>query len=67
MYMLIELRRTPYLWPKSDGPRYAIALGASAGFSMATAALAWVAKTIMIRRNKALRESDDETNVFYVY
>jgi hypothetical protein len=34
---------------------------------MATAALAWVAKGIMIRRNKALRESDDETNVFYVY
>jgi len=34
---------------------------------MATAALAWVAKTIMIKRNKALRESDDETTVFYVY
>jgi trans-2-enoyl-CoA reductase len=60
-------RRTPYLWPKSDGPRYVIALGSSAGFSMATAALAWVAKTIMIKRNKVLRESDDETSVFYVY
>jgi len=58
---------TPYLWPKSDGPRYALALGSSAGFSMATAALAWLAKIIMKRRNKALRQTDDETTVFYVY
>jgi hypothetical protein len=29
--------------------------------------LAWVAKIIMLRRNKALRESDDEATVFYVY
>ncbi|KAF2737794.1 MFS general substrate transporter [Polyplosphaeria fusca] len=58
---------TPYLWPKTDGPRYAIALGASAGFSIATAALAWLAKFIMIRRNRKLRESDNETSVFYVY
>ncbi|PPJ61173.1 hypothetical protein CBER1_10295 [Cercospora berteroae] len=40
---------TPYLWPKSDGPRYTIALGSSAGFSMATAALAWVATFMMMR------------------
>lgn len=58
---------TPYLWPKSDGPRYIIALSSSAAFSMATAALAWLAKIIMKKRNKALRESDNETSVFYVY
>lgn len=58
---------TPYLWPKSDGPRYAMALGASAGFSVATAALAWVAKLLMMRRNRKLKESDDETTIFYVY
>lgn len=58
---------TPYLWPKSDGPRYTIALSASAGFSMATAALAWVAKIIMIRRNKRILQSGDDTGVFYVY
>lgn len=34
---------------------------------MATAALAWLAKFIMKRRNKKLRESDNETSVFYVY
>ncbi|KAJ4423747.1 hypothetical protein N0V82_001634 [Gnomoniopsis sp. IMI 355080] len=65
--MNISFIWTPYLWPKSDEPRYAIALGASAGFSMATAALAWWAKAIMIRRNKALRASEVETTNFYVY
>lgn len=58
---------TPYLWPKSDGPRYTIALGSSAGFSMATAALAWVAKFMMMRRNRKIRQSGDETTNFYVY
>lgn len=58
---------TPYLWPKSDEPRYAIAMGSSAGFSIATALLAWWAKIIMLRRNKKLRQSDDETMVFYVH
>ncbi|KAL5417683.1 hypothetical protein PMIN06_009502 [Paraphaeosphaeria minitans] len=58
---------TPYLWPKTDEPRYAIALGSSAGFSVATAVLAWVAKIIMKKRNKALRESNDESGNLYVY
>lgn len=58
---------TPYLWPKSDGPRYTIALGASAGFSMATAALAWLAKVIMVRRNKKILQSGDDSGVFFVY
>ncbi|PVH95490.1 MFS general substrate transporter [Periconia macrospinosa] len=58
---------TPYLWPSTDGPRYAIALGSSAGFSMATALLAWVAKIVLMRKNKKMKESDDETSVFYVY
>ncbi|KAF2790438.1 MFS general substrate transporter [Melanomma pulvis-pyrius CBS 109.77] len=58
---------TPYLWPKSDSPRYVIALGSSAAFSVATAALAWLAKFLMMRRNTRLRESDNETTNFYVY
>lgn len=58
---------TPYLWPKSDGPRYVIALSSSAAFSIATALLAWLAKFMLRRRNRRLRESDDETINFYVY
>lgn len=57
---------TPYLWPKDDAPRYIPALAASAAFSAATAILAWIARVIMIRKNKKLRESPD-VEVFYVY
>ncbi|KAK7715109.1 hypothetical protein SLS64_003806 [Diaporthe eres] len=58
---------TPYLWPKSDEPRYAIAMGASAGFSLATFLLAWLAKFLLVRRNNKLRQSNNETTTFYVY
>ncbi|ATY59387.1 major facilitator superfamily transporter [Cordyceps militaris] len=67
MIMNISFIWTPYLWPKSDGPRYAIAMASSAGFSIATAVLAWIAKLIMLRRNRKLRASDDETTNYYVY
>ncbi|KAH6855905.1 pantothenate transporter liz1 [Chaetomium sp. MPI-CAGE-AT-0009] len=65
--MNISFIWTPYLWPKSDEPRYGIAMASSAAFSVATALLAWVAKIIMIRRNRKLRQSEVETTVFYVY
>ena len=59
--------RTPYLWPKSDEPRYIIALSSSAAFSIMTALLAWVAKILFTRKNKKLREQDSENMTFYVY
>jgi hypothetical protein len=55
------------LWPTSDAPRYVIALSSSAAFSIATFALAWVAKIIFVRRNKQLREASDEVQTFFVY
>ncbi|KAH8199637.1 hypothetical protein TruAng_006167 [Truncatella angustata] len=58
---------TPYLWPKEDGPRYATALGASAGFSLGTAAVAWVARVIIKKRNEKLRQQDNEDQNLYVY
>ncbi|KAJ9635070.1 hypothetical protein H2199_008556 [Coniosporium tulheliwenetii] len=58
---------TPYLWPKSDEPRYMIALLSSAAFSIATAATAWVVKFIMMRKNKKLRQSEDEVTTFYFF
>jgi hypothetical protein len=36
-------------------------------FSIATFALAWVAKIVFMRKNKKLRESDNEVQTFYVY
>lgn len=58
---------TPYLWPKSDEPRYVTAMASSAAFSIATALLAWLAKVLMLRRNKKIRASDNEATIFYVY
>lgn len=59
--------RTPYLWPKSDAPRYVIALSSSAAFSVMTAVLAWVAKILFLRKNKQIREEDSDAQNFYVY
>ncbi|KIW12764.1 hypothetical protein PV08_07950 [Exophiala spinifera] len=58
---------TPYLWPKTDAPRYTIAMSSSAAFSVATAAGAWVMKMWLIRTNKKIRQSSDETTLFYAY
>ncbi|OWY57054.1 MFS general substrate transporter [Alternaria alternata] len=58
---------TPYLWPKSDEPKYIIALSSSAAFSVATALLAWLAKILFVRKNKQLKERDSENMTFYVY
>lgn len=50
---------TPYFWPKSDAPGYQIALGSSAGSSVATAMTAWPAKITLKRRNVKRKRSDD--------
>lgn len=44
-----------------------MALSSSAAFSVATALFAWLAKILFLRKNKALRESSDEVENFYVY
>lgn len=67
MIMNISFIWTPYLWPSSDEPRYVIAMSSSAAFSIATAALAWLAKIILMRRNRQLRSQENESGVFYVY
>ncbi|KAH6972032.1 MFS transporter [Ilyonectria sp. MPI-CAGE-AT-0026] len=58
---------TPYLWPSSDEPRYAIAMGSSAGFSLLTALVAWIMRWDLSRANKKIRASSNETTLFYVY
>ncbi|SPO07776.1 related to putative tartrate transporter [Cephalotrichum gorgonifer] len=67
MIMNISFIWTPYLWRTKDEPRYIPAMASSAGFSIATAALAWLAKILLKKRNQKLRTQDDETTVFYVY
>lgn len=58
---------TPYIWRKVDAPRYWPAMSASAGFSVATLAVAWVVKIILKRRNNKLRSSENEALSYYVY
>jgi hypothetical protein len=58
---------TPYLWDPKDAPQYQPAMFSSAAFSAGTAAVAWVVKIIMKRRNQRLRQSEDEVQTFYVY
>lgn len=58
---------TPYLWPSSDEPRYTIAMTSSAGFSVATAAGAWAMKFWLMRLNKNIRQSDNETVLRFAY
>ncbi|KAK5072418.1 hypothetical protein LTR64_005112 [Lithohypha guttulata] len=58
---------TPYLWPSSDEPRYTIAMTSSAAFSVATASGAWVMKFWLMRLNKNIRQSNDETVLRFAY
>lgn len=58
---------TPYLWPKSDEPRYVMAMSSSAALSVATALGAWGMRVWLKKENKKIRASEDETTVRYAY
>lgn len=58
---------TPYLWIEETEPRYMPAMLGSAGFSLGTAALAWGMKFWLIRENKKIRQTEDETVLRYAY
>ncbi|GJD03147.1 major facilitator superfamily transporter [Colletotrichum higginsianum] len=58
---------TPYLWPKSDAPRYVIPMASSAAFCVACAAGAWLMRWMLVRENRRIRRSDQEATLFYAY
>jgi hypothetical protein len=58
---------TPYLWPKSDAPRYGIAMASSAAFSVATLMGAWGMRVWLVRENRKIRQRSEETTLFYAY
>ncbi len=58
---------TPYLWPDSDAPRFATAMGASIGFSVGVVIIAWVMKFILMRENRKIRAEESEAVNFYAY
>jgi len=56
---------TPYLYPKSDGPKYVIAMSGNASFAFASIAAAWVLRAWLMVQNKRLKSAG--SNVFYAY
>jgi hypothetical protein len=56
---------TPYLYPKSDGPKYVIAMSSNASFAFASIVAAWALRTWLVVQNQKLQRSGG--NVFYAY
>lgn len=56
---------TPYLYPKSDGPKYVIAMSSNASFALATVLAAWAMRVWLQVQNRKLRRGGE--NVFYAY
>ena len=56
---------TPYLYPKSDGPKYVIAMSSNAAFAFATIAAAWALRAWLTVQNKRLKNQGG--NVYYAY
>jgi MFS family permease len=59
---------TPYMWPKSDEPRYVMAMSSSAALSVATVIGTWAMRTWLKRENKKIRQTDEnERTLYYAY
>lgn len=56
---------TPYMYPKSDGPKYVIAMSSNASFSAACIAATWGLRVWLQVQNRKLKR--DGVNVFYAY
>jgi hypothetical protein len=55
------------MWPKSDEPRYVMAMSSSAALSFATLTSAWAMRIWLVRENKKIRQSENEAILFYAY
>jgi hypothetical protein len=56
---------TPYLYPKSDGPKYVIAMSSNASFSAACILAAWAMRVWLQKQNRKLKRDGD--SVYYAY
>ncbi|KAI1255756.1 hypothetical protein MGN70_002496 [Eutypa lata] len=57
----------PYLWPKTDGPRYLIGFSASAGFSLLSLLLCWVMRFLLKRQNRRVQQDAAGESSYNVY
>ncbi|KAK7464302.1 hypothetical protein VKT23_006470 [Stygiomarasmius scandens] len=61
---------TPYLYPKSDGPKYLTANAANASFAFGVAVCAWILKVWLKAENREIRKrsaSDGKDRLLYAY
>lgn len=58
---------TPYLFPKSQGPQYTMAMSVEAGFAGATIVCAWCLKFWIIQTNRRLKRDAPGDNLAYAY
>lgn len=58
---------TAYLYPKSDGPRYLIAMASNAGFAFACVAAVWALRFWLMHDNKKLDRAGNNTGMRFAY
>lgn len=58
---------TPYLYPKTDGPKYVIAMSSNASFAFMTISCAWILKLWLQRTNKRMHKEQPAGSVYYAY
>lgn len=58
---------TPYLFPKSDGPRYLTGMGASAGFAGGVIVCVWILRFWLQATNRKMRREFPEGQLAYAY
>lgn len=58
---------TPYLYPRSDSPRYRMAMSANTAFAFVTIVCAWVLRVWLMRTNAKIQKSDSTSKILYAY
>ncbi|KAL0940260.1 major facilitator superfamily transporter [Colletotrichum truncatum] len=56
-----------YLWPSSDGPQYMMGFSSMIGFAAVSIMCAWAMRFWLMKINKKIRETDDESVKLYAY
>ncbi|WWC98831.1 hypothetical protein V866_005724 [Kwoniella sp. B9012] len=58
---------TPYLYPKSNGPQYNIAMWSNAAFVIVVLVCAWVMRIWLQQTNKRIRRDNPDAALLYAY
>jgi hypothetical protein len=58
---------TPYLYPKSDGPRYLMAMTANAAMVLAVIVCVWGMRVWLQVKNRGLKRENADVRLLYAY